>query len=85
MGVYSVMLVQCWRSGGRVRAVSAMFWQRIQSQVSCADGFRQNLVSADRSHEQVSTMASDPILFLFARGGLYISGSNGKSKFAGPI
>lgn len=33
--VYSVVLAQCWWSGGRVRTVSAMFWHRIQSQVSC--------------------------------------------------
>ena len=26
---------QCWRSGGRVRAVYTMFWQRARSQVSC--------------------------------------------------
>lgn len=63
-----------------MRSVSAMLWQRIQSQVSCdccADGFRQNLVPAHRSRGEVSIMASGPMQgILFARDGLYISGSN---------
>lgn len=33
--VYSVVLAQCWRSGGKGWAASAMFWQRIRSRVSC--------------------------------------------------
>jgi len=71
--VYSVVLAQCWRSGGRVRAVSAMLLLRIQSQVSCdccADGFRLNLVPAHRNRGQVSAMATDPMQgILFARDG----------------
>jgi len=65
-----------------VRAVSAMFWQRIQNQVSCdccAVGCRQNLVPEDGSHEQVSIIATDPMQgILFARAGLNISGSSEK-------
>jgi len=81
--VYSAVLAQCWRSGGRVRAVSAMFWHRIQSQVSC-----DCVVLTDLDIIwclQIAVMGKLTLLqltqcreFYFARDGLYISGSNQK-------
>ena len=85
--VYSVVLAQCWRSGGRVRAVSAMFWQRIQSQVSC-----DCIVLTDLDRiwclqiAVMSNLGTDPMEgILFARAGLNISGSEERSKFGGPV
>lgn len=70
-----------------MRAVSAMFWQRIQSQVSC-----DFIVLTDLGRiwclqiAVMSKLAFDPIQgILFARAGLDIFGSSEISKFGGPV